>query len=127
MATRPVLLVDGDEDARIILRRLLEHEGYPVIEATDLETALSAARESDVAVIVTELYVSCGQGMACLVETVKRDSALASIPVIVVTTQTFGADEERARAAGSAGFIPKPFAAREVVAEIALLHDSPPP
>lgn len=27
--SRPVLLVDGDPDARIILRRLLEHYGYP--------------------------------------------------------------------------------------------------
>lgn len=123
--SRPVLLVDGDPDARIILRRLLEHYGYHAIEAVDHDAALALARERDVALIVSELFITCGDGMTCFVESVRADSTLSAIPVLIVTTQAFGADEQRARRAGSAGYIVKPFAASDVMAEIARLVNTP--
>ena len=123
--SRPVLLVDGDPDARIILRRLLEYHGYQAIEAVDQDAALALAREHDVSLIVSELLVHCGEGMACFVESVRADSALSEIPVLIVTTQAFDADEQRARSAGSAGYIVKPFAASDVMAEIARLVNAP--
>jgi len=118
MFSRPVLLVDGDEDARIILRRLLEYHGYPVIEETECDAALAMARAHEVALIVTELYVTRGDTVVCLVEALKADADLAGIPVMVVTTQAFNDDERRARAAGSAEFIAKPFVAQELINRI---------
>jgi two-component system chemotaxis response regulator CheY len=118
MHNRPVLLVDGDEDARIILRRLLEHHGYPVIEEVECDAALAAAHTHEVALIVTELYIARGNNVACLIECVRADARLAGIPVVVVTTQAFRDDELRALAAGSAGYIVKPFAAHEVIHRI---------
>ena len=122
---RPVLLVDGDPDARIILRRLLEHHGYDAIEASDHDEALALAREQNVSLIVSELLVSCGTGMSCLAESVRGDSTLSEIPVLVVTTQAFDADEQRARRAG-AGYIVKPFVATDVLAHVARLVTSAP-
>jgi two-component system chemotaxis response regulator CheY len=118
MSNRPVLLVDGDEDARIILRRLLEHHGYTVLEEVEYDAALAAARTHQVALIVTELFIARGDGVVCLVESLKADAELASIPVVVVTTQAFDDDQRRALAAGSAGYIVKPFAAHEMVDRI---------
>ena len=118
MFSRPVLLVDGDEDARIILRRLLEHHGYSVMEETECDAALAKARAHEVALIVTELYVTSGDTVVCLVEALKADADLARIPVMVVTTQAFNDDERRARAAGSAEFIAKPFVAQELIHRI---------
>ena len=123
--SRPVLLVDGDLDARIILRRLLEYHGYDAIEAVDHDAALTLAREQDVALIVSELLVHRDGEMACLVESVRADSALSDIPVLIVTTQAFDADERRARSAGSAGYIVKPFEASDVMAQIARLVSAP--
>ena len=122
--TRPVLVVDGDADARIILRRLLEHHGYQTIEAVDHDSALALARGGNVALIVSELLVHCGEGMACLVESVRADDTLADVPVLIVTTQAFEADEQRARGAGSAGYIVKPFAAGDVMTEVTRLVPS---
>jgi two-component system chemotaxis response regulator CheY len=116
-----VLLVDGDPDARTIMRRLLEFHGYEALEAVDHDSALSLAREQDVGLIVCEMYVNCGDGMTCLVESVRADDTLAKIPVLVVTTQAFRTAEQRARLAGSAGYIVKPFAATDVLAEVARL------
>jgi two-component system chemotaxis response regulator CheY len=118
MPNRPVLVVDGDEDARIILRRILEHHGYSVIEEVEYDAALAAARAHQVALIVTELFIARGDAVVCLVEALKADAELARIPVMVVTTQAFHDDERRARAAGSAGYIVKPFAAQEVILRI---------
>jgi DNA-binding response OmpR family regulator len=110
----------------MILRRLLEHYGYQAIEAVDHDVALTIARERDVALIVSELFVTRGDDASCLVESVRNDSVLADIPVLIVTTRAFGADEQRARQAGSAGYIVKPFAATHVMAEVARLLDPPP-
>ena len=123
-STRPVLLVDGDLDARIILRRLLEYYGYQAIEAVDHDAALALARQHDVALIVSELYIPCGDEVTCFVESVRADRSLSEIPVLIVTTQAFGADEQRARRAGSAGYIVKPFAASDVMTEIARLMNT---
>jgi CheY-like chemotaxis protein len=119
-----VLLVDGDPDARLILRRLLEHYGYEAIEAVDHDSALAFARDRDVALIVSELFVARGSGATCLVESVKADAELCDIPVLIVTTQAFAPAEQRAREAGSAGYIVKPFAAAGVMAEVARLTES---
>jgi CheY-like chemotaxis protein len=118
VTSRPVLLVDGDPDARVIMRRLLEYHGYHAIEAVDRDAAIAMAREHEPALIVSELFVTCGDGMTCLVESLRTDTSLASIPVLIVTTQAFGADEQRARRAGSAGYIVKPYAATDVIAEV---------
>ena len=121
---RSVLLVDGDSDARIILRRLLEHHGYRAIEAVDHDEAMTLAREQNVSLIVSELLVSSGTGMSCLAESVQGDSALAEIPVLIVTTQAFDADERRARRAGAA-YIVKPFVATDVMAHVDRLVTRP--
>jgi two-component system, chemotaxis family, chemotaxis protein CheY len=121
VTTRPVLLVDSDPDARVIMRRLLEYHGYRALEAVDRDAALALAREHDVSLIVSELFVTCGDGMTCLIESLKADRALSTIPVLIVTTQAFSADEERAQKAGSAGYIVKPFAATDVIAHVARL------
>jgi CheY-like chemotaxis protein len=126
VSSRPVLLVDGDPDARVIMRRLLEYHGYQAIEAVDSDAALALARKHEPALIVSELFVTCGQGMTCLIESLRADTSLSSIPVLIVTTQAFGADEQRARSAGSAGYIVKPYAATEVIAEVERLVKSPP-
>ena len=125
MPSRPVLLVDADLDARTILRRLLEHHGYDALEAVDADGALAIARQRDVALIVSELYVKCGDDATCLVECVRADEALSGIPVLIVTTRAFGEDEERARQAGSVGYIVKPFSALDVMAKIARLVEAP--
>ena len=125
LASRPVLLVDQDPDARIILRRLLEHHGYDALEAVDADGALDLARERDVSLIVSELFVRREGGTACLVESVRADRELSSIPVLIVTTRAFGEDEQRARRAGSAGYIVKPFSAMDVMEQIARLVSAP--
>jgi two-component system chemotaxis response regulator CheY len=121
VASRAVLLVDGDPDARVIVRRLLEHHGYQAIEALDQNEALAIARQRKIALIVSELWVACDDGVGCFIESVKADSTIAHVPVLILTTQGFGDAEQRARRSGSAGYIVKPFSASELMAEIARL------
>ena len=59
--------------------------------------------------------------MACLVESERAYSKISDIPVLIVTTQAFDADEQRARGAGSAGYIVKPFAVADVMTEVSRL------
>jgi DNA-binding response OmpR family regulator len=118
MRPHSVLLVDDDVDTRTIVRRLLEHHGYAILEASDHDAALATAREQEVGLVVTELYVPRGGERACMPESLKADRDTAEIPVVVLTTQAFDADEQRAREAGSARYFVKPFAARELVSAV---------
>jgi CheY-like chemotaxis protein len=44
---RPVLVVDDDDDFRLSLAESLEHEGYPVVQASNGDQALSWLRRGE--------------------------------------------------------------------------------
>ena len=82
---RLVLLVDDDEDARFVLKELLEHEGYAVEGVSGAEAALTRlALAPRPALIILDLLMP-GVGGVRFLEIRSADRALASIPVVVVT------------------------------------------
>ena len=49
---------------------------------------------------------------------IKADAELRHIPIIVVTSYALSGDEAKARAAGSDGYVTKPFSPRELLAKV---------
>ena len=52
-----VLIVDDEPDVRLMLRYLLEYEGYRVSEATNGHEALALLGQESIAVVITDLYM----------------------------------------------------------------------
>ncbi len=52
-----LLLVDDDEDVRVLLRRRLESEGYRVAEAPNGEVALEMYRRNPTEVVLTDIVM----------------------------------------------------------------------
>jgi PAS domain S-box-containing protein len=100
-----VLVVEDDEDARLLLRKLLEKEGYAVTTAASGEEGLSKARASKPDLITLDVMMPGADGWQVLRE-MKADPALAGIPVVMITML---GDQRMAYTLGADDFITKPI------------------
>ncbi len=60
MSPKSILLVQAGNDSLPRLRERLEAKGYSVIQASDAATAMDIANRSEIALVVTELYLRLG-------------------------------------------------------------------
>jgi GAF domain-containing protein/DNA-binding response OmpR family regulator len=91
---RPVLVVDDDADLRALLRRMLEREGYAVVEADHGRAALGRVREQRPGAILLDLMMPEMDGFEFL-EELRRDEEGRGIPVIVITARELSVDDHR--------------------------------
>ena len=89
---RPVLIVEDDAPLRELLRRMLEREGYAVVEAEHGRAALDRLREGAPGVILLDLMMPVMDGFEFLAE-LRREDAWRGIPVIVLTARDLSAEE----------------------------------
>lgn len=102
----PTILVCDDEPSlRELVRAVLGPE-YSFVEADDGPRALALARELHPDLIVLDLMLPGMSGIEVL-DILRRDPELSSIPVIVVTAWSHA--ETNALVAGADRFVPKPF------------------
>jgi len=83
---RPVLVVDDDPDIRALLRRMLEPEGYTVIEAENGRTALARLREAAPSVVLLDLMMPEMDGFEFVAE-FRRHEPWRAIPIVVITAK----------------------------------------
>jgi adenylate cyclase len=98
------LVIDDDETARDILRRILALEGFDVVTAEDGRRGLELARKLKPTLITLDVLMPGLDGWIVLQE-LKRDADLADIPVVIVTILD---EENRGYALGAAAYLTKP-------------------
>jgi CheY-like chemotaxis protein len=87
METPSILIVDDDEDIRTMLGVILSAEGYRVVSASDGLDALNVMRRDDPpALAVVDLRMPRMDGEH-LIKSMQQDSALAHIPVAIMSGQ----------------------------------------
>jgi CheY-like chemotaxis protein len=94
----PVLVVDDDAEVRQLFRRMLEPEGYAVVEAENGRAALERLREVSPGVVLLDLMMPEMDGFEFVTE-VRRREAWRAIPIVVVTARDL-AREDRERLNG---------------------------
>jgi DNA-binding response OmpR family regulator len=87
-----VLLVEDDELTRDLIRRLLESEGFQVVEAVNGRVALDEVAKREPNLILLDLLMPEMDGLEFLAE-FGRQERWRSIPVVVVTAKELGAVE----------------------------------
>jgi len=96
-----ILIVDDNDDARRLLRRIMQARGhYTLFEAANGRQALEMAAAERPDLILLDLMMPEMDGFAVL-EALKQSDALSDIPVIVVTAKEL-TSQERQRLAGQA-------------------------
>ncbi|MEO8334748.1 MAG: response regulator [bacterium] len=112
-----VLLVEDNEDNRIIYSTVLRHVGYDVVEADNGVDAVALARSGLPDLILMDISIPGIDGWEAT-RILRRDPATMSIPIIALTAHALADDRERALQMGFTAYLAKPVEPRTVVAEV---------
>jgi two-component system cell cycle response regulator DivK len=111
---KTILYVEDNEFNRKIVRQLLARTAYRLVEATDGEAGVSAARTEHPDLVIMDIQLPRMSGLEATRQ-LRADPATAAIPIIVITSFALAGDEEKAREAGAAAYLAKPYSPRELL------------
>jgi len=117
MAKEKILVVDDEEDILELVRYNLSREGYQVTGSLTGEDALRKVRSATFDLIVLDLMLPGMDGLA-FTKTVKNDSRLRGIPIIMLTAKGEEADIVTGLELGADDYITKPFSPRVIIARV---------
>jgi len=103
-----ILYVEDNFDNRVLIRRVLESEGYRVIDASTANDALEELEKELPDLILTDINMPDMDGYT-LTAKIKEKPEHKNIPVIAVTANVMRGDKERSLKAGCDGYIQKPI------------------
>lgn len=112
-----VLYIEDNFDNMTLVKRVLEVEGYEVIEASTGSEGLVKASDSQPDIIITDINLPDIDGYE-ITSTLKRDKVTAHIPVIAMTANVMKKDRESVFEAGCDGYISKPINIDELPEQI---------
>ncbi len=105
-----ILIVDDDEDARVLLMRALSKStlGLEVITAADGHQALEVIARHRPDAVITDIMMPRMNGFD-LCAALRANPGTADIPVIIVTALEEESDRRRGHAVGADEYLTKPF------------------
>ncbi|MFN3275044.1 MAG: response regulator [Paracoccus sp. (in: a-proteobacteria)] len=112
-----ILAVDDSPTIRALVARALKPAGFDVFLAADGVEGVGALSDADPHLIITDINMPNLDGFG-LIETVRASADYATVPILVLTTESGAELKARARAAGATGWIVKPFDDTQLVATI---------
>jgi CheY-like chemotaxis protein len=112
-----ILLVEDNEDNRIIYATALRYAGYEVFEAITGTEGVEQARLQHPDLVLMDISVPELDGWEATA-ILKADPRTKHIPVIAVTAHALPGDEERSLEAGCDGYLAKPIPPAMLIAEI---------
>ena len=123
-----MLVADDDEDIRTLICIRLRQAGYETIAAADGVQALRLVRERLPELCILDLVMPKLNGLE-VTRALRKSTALAGMPVIMLTAAAKAADRDRCLDAGADEYMTMPFAATELEARVdsllALSRSSP--
>jgi len=123
MSTR-ILHVEDNPANRMIVRDLLEFQGYQVLEVTNGEEALAAAERERPDLILMDIQLPRISGLEAS-RRIKAREDLQRIPIVAVTSFALSGDDQQAAEAGCDAYIAKPYRPRDLLQLIQkLLRDN---
>ena len=115
-----ILVVEDNELNLKLFCDLLRVHGYEAEPVRDGREAVERARAFAPDLIVMDIQMPHISGLE-LIEQMKADEELRSIPIMAVTAYAAKGDEERIRAAGAEGYVSKPISVMRFVEAVAAL------
>ncbi|OQX65370.1 MAG: two-component system response regulator [Anaerolinea sp. 4484_236] len=103
-----ILYVEDNVDNRVLIRRVLEAEGYKMVEASTADEAFRQIKDHDPDLILMDINMPDMDGYT-LTAKIKALPNSANIPIIAVTANVMRGDRERSLKAGCDGYIQKPI------------------
>jgi len=112
-----VLIVDDEDNIRMLVRFNLEKAGYEVFEAEDGRKAIEMAINLAPDIIILDLMLPGIDGLE-VCRNLKRNPRTAALPIIMLTAKSDEIDRVIGLELGADDYMTKPFSQRELVARI---------
>ena len=109
--TDKILLIEDNEQNRILMRQILARQSYDILEARDGLTGIEMARAHMPALILLDIQMPVMNGFMVIRE-LRNDAELRKIKVIAVTSFAMKGDREKALQAGFDEYVTKPIDTR---------------
>ena len=103
-----VLYIEDDVPNRILVKRVLEAEGFRVVEAGSGKQGLEVAQRERPTLILVDISMPVMDGFEVTAR-LKALPGLSKVPIIAVTANVMKGDREKTLAAGCSGYIEKPI------------------
>jgi CheY-like chemotaxis protein len=105
---KKILVIEDNEQNLYLVTFILEKNGYEVIQARDGREGIDLACKVKPTLILLDIQLPVMDGYAVARE-LRKNPALADIPIVAVTSYAMTGDREQALAAGCTGHIEKPI------------------
>lgn len=112
-----ILVIEDNEQNMYLTTFILEKHGYTVYQAWNGQAGLELVKQVKPDLILLDIQLPEVDGYAVAHE-LRQISALASTPIVAVTSYAMAGDRERILAAGCDGYIEKPINPNTFMAEI---------
>jgi len=108
VGTKVVLHIEDNFENLILIRRLLQFNGYQVIEADSVFKAVSILKKYRPDLILMDINLPDIDGNT-LTSKLKSIPYFKNIPIVAITANALKGDRERSMQAGYDGYIEKPI------------------
>lgn len=102
-----ILYVEDNPENRMLIRRVLEADGFRVLLASSATEALQILQQERPDVMLVDVSMPDVDGYT-LTTRVKSMPEFERLPIVALTANVMRGEQERARQAGCDGYIPKP-------------------
>jgi two-component system cell cycle response regulator DivK len=103
-----ILHVEDNFENMLLVRRVLESEGYEVIEASNGREALEFLDSEQIDLALLDINMPDIDGYT-LATRIRRTPRFAGMPILAMTANVMRGDRERSLQAGCDGYIQKPI------------------
>ena len=117
MSGKTILYVEDNAVNRRLVRDLLQHTTYTLVEANDGESGVAKALELRPDLILMDIQLPKISGMEATRQ-LRAEEATASTPIIAITSFALSGDDRKAREAGATAYLAKPYSPRDLLALI---------
>jgi len=117
-AGRRILIADDDENIRAVFRTILENEGFEVVEASNGQEAIDAARSAQPDLLLLDIDMPGMDGYTVLL-LMRADPLHRHIPVVVMTGRyTTGEYRKHSEELGAVLHLAKPIPKPDLLAAV---------
>ena len=117
MAGELILVVEDNDKNRKLVRDVLTHKGYEVLEAETGEDGVRLAKERRPRLILMDIQLPGIDGIEALRQ-IRADEGTRGIPIIAVTASALDRDRQKIMAAGFDGYQSKPLNVKGFMAAV---------
>ncbi len=117
MASPKILCIEDNPSSRLLIRKILERNGYEILEADNGIEGVHIAKEFLPDLILMDINIPGLNGYEATTR-IKSIPELKDIPIVALTGQSGEGDRERSLIAGCDGYLAKPIVARDLPEKI---------